>query len=215
VGAYGHTLWLLADGRVFAAGYNSYGQVGNGTTADQTAGPAHVETLHDVVDVWAGGGRYASSFASCAGGDFYAWGYNGYGQLGLGNNSSRTLPALHTLRDIAAVAIGTHHNLDYASNHSALLDGQGRAYAAGYNGSGQCGVGHHDEAVTTHQRMHLPQGVQGNIVQIQTMGYYSEQGTALLDHDGHVWACGYNGGHMLCATPTTASSMSIPQRVVF
>lgn len=215
VGSFGHTLWLLADGRVFGAGDSEVGQVGAGGTGNYTGAPVHIGTIANVTNIWVGGGRYASSYASLANGDFYCWGYNGYGQLGLGNTSHRTLPAPHPLQGIVDVAASTSGQTDYAYGHTVLLDAQGRAHAAGYNGNGQCGSGVFASSQTTHQLIQLPDGVQGTITQVRTMGYTSEQGTELLDLEGNVWVCGYNGGHMLCATPSSASTLALPVRVRF
>jgi len=214
-GSYGHTLWLLADGRVFGAGYSELGQVGAGGTGNYNGAPVHINTIANVTNIWVGGGRHASSYASLANGDFYCWGYNGYGQLGLGNTSNRTLPAPHPLHGIVDVAASTSSQTDYAYGHSVLLDDQGRAYAAGHNGSGQCGSGVLTSAQSTHQLIQVPDGVQGTITQVRTMGYTSEHGTELLDSEGHVWVCGYGGGHMLCATPSSANSLALPVRVFF
>lgn len=209
-GSYGHTLWLLDDGRVFVAGYSAYGQSGVGTS-NITSSPVHISTIADVVNIWAGGGQLASTYAACENGDFYCWGYNGNGQLGLGNTTHRNTPARHSLNNIVVVRRG----ISSPYSHTILLDNQGYAYAAGYNGTGQCGLGHHATSQTTHELMHLPQGVQGTIVEIQTIGHASEGGTALLDSAGRVWVCGYGGGRMLCVTPSSASTIDLPVPVMF
>lgn len=97
------------------------------------------------------------------------------------------MPAPHPLDGIVDVAVSASSQTDYAYGHSVLLDAQGRAHAAGYNGYGQCGSGVLTTAQSTHQLIQLPDGVQGTITQVRTMGYTSEQGTELLDSEGHVW----------------------------
>jgi alpha-tubulin suppressor-like RCC1 family protein len=207
---YGHTLWLLADGRVFAAGYNGYGQCGNGSTASPAGSPAPAAVLglSNIVDIWAVGGQYGSSFASRADGAFFAWGYNNNGQLGLGDPSNyKQTATLAPLTNIVALAGSAY--LTYA--HTVALDGAGRAYAAGHNGHGQCGVGH-TGAVRTHTLMKLPNGVQGTVTQVVAPGYSNATCSQLLDTRGRVWACGNNSSGML-GIGQTMGYTTIPAQV--
>ncbi len=111
-GAY-HSLALTADGHVYAWGYNNYGQLGNGSTANATTpveveGPGGTGTLSNIVAISAGGYH---SLALTADGHVYAWGYNGYGQLGNGSTTNATTPVevegpggTGTLSNIVAIA---------------------------------------------------------------------------------------------------------------
>lgn len=206
---HGHALWLLADGRVFAAGYNGYGQLGTGG-GSVSGDPVAVPGLSDIVAVWAVGGYPGVSFASRSDGAFFAWGYNGHGQLGLGNTSARPTPAQLPLTHIVAVAAPSHDGY----LHSLLLDRDGYAYAAGYNGNGQCGVGT-TGAVWTHRRLALPAGVQGTLTQISAAGHSTATASQLLDARGRVWSCGYNSGLMLGIGESNPSYLTIPARVRF
>jgi alpha-tubulin suppressor-like RCC1 family protein len=67
------------------------------------------------------------SLALAVSGRVYAWGWNGFGQLGLGDVQSRAsptlIPALSDVRSIAAgemhaIAIGKGHLLGWGSNSS-------------------------------------------------------------------------------------------------
>lgn len=81
-----HTLVLLEDGTVWAAGSNRRGQLGQSDLLSHE-GFVQVPNLGQVTDVAAGGNV---SFARGVNGTWYAWGDNRYGQLDL----STTIPYL-------------------------------------------------------------------------------------------------------------------------
>ncbi len=75
----------VANGQVFAWGYNGDGELGNGTTTDSNvpvAVTSFVLSSLDVTEVAAGEG---SSYALTNTGRLFAWGDNTYGQLGIGS----------------------------------------------------------------------------------------------------------------------------------
>lgn len=86
-----HSMALAADGEVFAWGYNNCGQVGSGSTANQPTPRKVTNCLHikRVVSIACG---QTSSMAVLDNGEVYGWGYNGNGQLGLGNNGNQLTP---------------------------------------------------------------------------------------------------------------------------
>ncbi|WP_367871429.1 chitobiase/beta-hexosaminidase C-terminal domain-containing protein [Luteolibacter sp. Populi] len=103
----GHTLALDGNGGVWAWGNNDYGQLGDGTAADNgyarrvknTAGTGELE---DIVMVSAGGdGTQGSSMALAEDGTLWVWGRNDHGQLGNGATSLATLlPIAHSQNNI-------------------------------------------------------------------------------------------------------------------
>ncbi len=90
-----HSLAVTTDGSVWAWGYNSNGQLGNGTTTNSYV-PTRVSGLTGVTEVAAG---EASSFARQPDGTVWAWGWNLYGQLGDGTTTNRTTPVRVSLPD--------------------------------------------------------------------------------------------------------------------
>ena len=82
-----HNLALAKDGTVWSWGYGFYGELGNGTKANSSL-PVKVKIgdgsvdLTGVVSIAAG---YYNSFAVRKDGTVWSWGYNNYGQLGLGD----------------------------------------------------------------------------------------------------------------------------------
>jgi alpha-tubulin suppressor-like RCC1 family protein len=84
-----HGCFALTDtGAVWMWGWNNYGQLGDGTRTDKntpTLIPAGYFHNKKIIDMWHGGGNYASTWAQTEDGDLYSWGYNGTGQLGQGH----------------------------------------------------------------------------------------------------------------------------------
>jgi uncharacterized repeat protein (TIGR02543 family) len=90
-----HSLAVTTQGRVYAWGWNYYGQLGDGTTISRNR-----PTLINVPNLKSGEtiaqvtvGLY-HSLAVTTQGRVYAWGSNDYGQLGNGTINSRTIPKL-------------------------------------------------------------------------------------------------------------------------
>ncbi len=79
---------LGSGGTLWAWGANTYGQLGNGSTAGSDL-PVKVKVPGKVVAVAAGGD---AAYALGSGGTLWAWGANTYGQLGNGSTAGSDLP---------------------------------------------------------------------------------------------------------------------------
>jgi alpha-tubulin suppressor-like RCC1 family protein len=96
-----HSLARAADGSALAAGSNSYGQLGDGTTTPHST-PVAVLGITNVVSLSAGD-QY--SLAMTADGSIWSWGFN-YGRLGDGTLlESRSTPV--KIRDGSLWKVGT------------------------------------------------------------------------------------------------------------
>ncbi|MBN8459853.1 MAG: cadherin-like beta sandwich domain-containing protein [Verrucomicrobia bacterium] len=138
-GGDGNDLVLESGGeRLLGWGYNSTGQVGDGTTTDRKVPtPVGGDVLTDKILVrWVVGSDH--DLALCADGTLAAWGYGIYGQLGDGSYGTRTFPVpvdrsgVLAGRTIIALAAGTS---------SLALCSDGEIAAWGYNFAGQVGDG--------------------------------------------------------------------------
>ena len=200
-----HTLAFQKYSTIRAWGFNRYGQLGNGVTADNQTPNSLVpvtvrkmgskSSLSGVVAV-AAGGYY--NLALDRNGDVWSWGNNFYGQLGRQSRiinsvftpmSTQTADRVQTdvngspFTGVTAIAAG--------GSHSLALDNGGNVWAWGYNGYGQVG----DGATTKSNRIYPvqvafidspPRAV--SIVKIAAGGSHS----LALDSDGYIWAWGYN-----------------------
>ncbi|XP_019910220.1 RCC1 and BTB domain-containing protein 1 isoform X4 [Esox lucius] len=155
-----HSLALTDAGEVYAWGYNNCGQVGSGSTANQPTPRRVSNCLQNKVVVSITCGQ-TSSLAVVQNGEVYGWGYNGNGQLGLGNNGNQLTPCrLVGLQGLRVLQVSTyiythkrtHTNLppgetllplQIASGyaHSLALTDEGLLYAWGANTYGQLGTG--------------------------------------------------------------------------
>lgn len=129
-----HTLALLKDGRVYAWGYNSCGQIGNGQIGGETAAPVLIDAFDGsrIVDVAAGSNF---SLALTEQGTVYAWGSNISGQIGSSDTAACfPLPVLvKGLKDAEAVYAGVHY--------AAVLKKDGTVWSWGHNSMEQLGTG--------------------------------------------------------------------------
>jgi len=124
----------LSNNDVWGVGANGYGQLctntGNRTTAAATP-------LSGIVAISAGRQHFLATETAITGGDLWACGQNGYGELGIGNTSPQStpviVPVLNNLNSISA-----------DPNHSAVLATVGgitRVWTWGRNYYGQLGNG--------------------------------------------------------------------------
>ena len=203
VGGY-HSLALCADGTVAAWGYNNYGQLGTGSTANAT-----VPVLIDQTGILAGksvvaiaAGAY-HSLALCADGTLAAWGYNSVGQLGRGNTINSSLPAAVTLtgvlagKTVATIAAGSSHNLVRCSD--------GTLVAWGANGYGQLG-----NRSTTNSSVPVAVDLTGELAgRTVVAGWTNYDHNLALCGDGTLAAWGLNSAGQLGNNSTTNSTMPV------
>ncbi|AZS38904.1 Endoglucanase C [Microbacterium oxydans] len=96
------TYALTAAGTAYAWGYNAFGQLGNGSTADSPV-PAAVQMPSGVTFTTIGGG-VAHAVAQGSDGNTYAWGLNFAGQVGDGTTTTRLTP-VPVNRDIVITGV--------------------------------------------------------------------------------------------------------------
>lgn len=184
------TMALRADGAVFGAGSNGYGQLGINSLTNTSSFTQSIG-LSNIVSVSVGCHQYYA-FAADANGNLFSTGYNLVGNLGNGNTSYRAaFGTVIGVSSVIAVACG--------GNHTLALTADGLLFAAGDNQYGQFGNG---TATTTAQTTFSQSPGISNITAIAAGGFHS---LALLA-DGTVFACGYTSRYYSFGTPASYSS---------
>jgi alpha-tubulin suppressor-like RCC1 family protein len=169
-----HTLALKTDSTVWGWGHNGYGQLGDSSNTDRYT-PVAVKGLGGGVKRLGAG--FYHSFALKSDGTLWAWGNNGYGQLGDSTTTSRTKPV--------QVKVLTSGVVDVTGGwyHSLALKEDGTVWAWGRNDYGQLGV--------PGSYSVIPMRV-GSVNQVVAIAAGQNHSLA-LKADGTVWAWGYNG----------------------
>ena len=144
-------LAVTSTGSLYAWGMNQYGQVGDGSNSDRTT-PVSVHLPIGVTVTAVAVGQY-HSLAVTSTGAVYAWGYNGFGQLGNGTTAPSAIPVLVPLpAGVIATAVGA------GDNHSLVVTSTGSVYTFGKNSFGQLGNGGTAQS-TVPVQVTLPSGV--------------------------------------------------------
>lgn len=198
----GHTAVRNNASKVFVWGaYDTFHEISS---------PVLVSSLQDIIALSSGNNF---TLALKKDGTVWAWGDNGYGQLGNGkeNTAHESIPAKVVgpegngyLQDIVAIASGDRHAL--------ALESDGTVWAWGDNSSGQLGNGDND-----YQDSFVPVQVQnknatGNLTDITDIDCGYEHSIA-LKKDGTVWTWGSNEYSQLGIHPGIEASV-VPVQVV-
>ena len=87
-----------------------------------------------------GGGNHFVALK--ANGEVWTWGYNGYGQLGIGNTETKNRPTKTNIYNSKDETQSTYA-IDVAAGayHTLILRKDGTVWATGYNNKGQLGNG--------------------------------------------------------------------------
>ncbi|WNG47720.1 hypothetical protein F0U60_29025 [Archangium minus] len=135
---------LKSTGEVYAWGFNTSGQSGNGTTSTETPSPVQVlredtsQPLTDVVAIAAGGVHGAAVRAD---GSLWVWGGNGAGQLGEAGYVNGTKVSYRTKAVQVSLPVGTTAvDVSAGLQVTLALLSDGTVYGFGSTTSGQLGT---------------------------------------------------------------------------
>ena len=164
----------------------------------QTLTPASSPTLHiNRATISAGG---ASGYAIDISGNLWAWGWNQYGQLGIGNTTNQHAP-------VSPIQMNNTLNVSSGDSHvMAIMDGGG-LWAWGNNNYGQLGDG------TTGTR-HAPHNIVSDHIIVNISAGYSH--SMAITSGGDLYAWGSNAAGQI-GDGTTINRLSptmVKQRVI-
>lgn len=181
------------------AGVNTWGTIGNGSTGGNQLTPFTVplagSSIYDLKQISGLGGGAGAVYALRTDGVLFSWGYNGFGQIGVGNTTNQANPQSTSLmtgvKEILYPNVVAWYNEYWSTAYFRKTDGT--YWAAGQNTYGQAGVARGDTTtITTWQRMFIPRTRDWTV-----LGAMLTQGAlwtpVMYDSDGVLWAWGYNG----------------------
>jgi len=174
----GHTIAVDRFGAAYTWGANGAGQLGDGTTNPSPV-PINVPGVSGIVGVAGAGAGPTNGFSLAVRSDgvVFAWGYNGDGELGLGNTSTGPMSPtqIPSFPNVLSVAAGR--------NFSTAVKKDGTVWAWGANTHGQLGKGDNFPSSSPLQIAGL-----ANIVKVSA----GSEHTLALRSDGAVFAWGFN-----------------------
>ena len=132
-----HSAALTDQGRLWTFGWSKYGQLGHGDNIDHWSPKILPEFAGGPITAAAGGWRHMCALAGSSG-TLYSWGWNQFGQLGIGSTEDSNAPRKVVVGTagvpVSAVACGWRHTI-------AVAGEGGDVYAWGRCTNGQLGHG--------------------------------------------------------------------------
>ena len=181
-----YTIILKNDGTLWGCGANGSGQLGLGDTTNRTTFTQVTTNADNIKSVCCG-----SSHTLILKNDGTVWGcgHNGYGELGLGNNTNKnTFTQITTnINDIKEIYCG--------GSHTFMLKNDSTLWGCGYNYNGQLGLGDSDDRYTFTE-------ITTNANNIKSICCGSHH-TLILKNDGSLWGTGRNNCSQLGLGDTT------------
>jgi|GEM_PF-6254960 len=198
-----HGLAIREDGSLWAWGSGTYGKLGTGNTRD-TLKPTMVDAGTGVHGKWkmvdAG---LSHSLGLREDGSLWAWGYNTYGQLGIGSNVPDRL-LVPTLVDEGTGWGGKFVQISSTAHHNIAIKANGSVWGWGWNAYGNVGNGNQvNVAIPTV--IDSGNGASGKW-KYASAGYYHN---VALRADSTIWGWGRNN-HGQLANANTAVNVLLP-----
>ena len=181
---------IKTNGTLWSWGYNSVGQLGDSTVyTTNRSSPVQVGALTTWSAVFCGG---RTIMAVKTDGTLWGWGFNAYGQLGIGNTNNYSSP-------MQVGALTTWSKVTIDSSRTLALKTNGTLWAMGLNNTGQMGDG------TTVNK--------SSPVQIGALTTWTATGKMGAIKGGELWSWGNNTSGRLGGGFITYTNYSSPKQV--
>ncbi len=172
-----HIVALKNDGTLWAWGYNSYGKLGDGTITNRSV-PTQENTEAADWNYISAGSDHTISIKND--GTLWAWGYNGFGQIGDGTTTTRYISTQESTDALDWRYIST------GGSHTVALKSDGTLWVWGKNDVGQLGNGS-----STKRDVLSPIQENSNTKNWMCIST-GESHTVALKSDGTLWVWGSN-----------------------
>lgn len=209
--AYDNTMVLTDAGDVAVWGYNGHGQLGHGNTSavqyvqnlnTTSIGPRSSDPNQIItkIDITRGYPTTANSlYALTKSGQLWAWGYNGYGQLGQNNTTNYSTP-VRMYFNTGALSSNIYDFAAGGGDYQAVyaLKEDGTLWACGQNSWGKLGVGNTANQYRLTPCTGLPAGLSPtDYLAIAPCGSSRAGICYVLLKDGRLFGTGYGGQYGL------------------
>lgn len=190
---------LKTDGSVWACGLNTHGQGGINSIVNTSVWvkcyDPNLNAGDKAVKIYTEGTTAGYSMIVTESGKLFVAGYNGLGQLGLGDvvqrNTFNLAPAsLFNNSPVIKVALGNYTDVSY-NGSSLVLTQEGRVYSAGFNTNGTCSTGGvvNPKSLFSEILYDVSHNVATDKVVDILVIFYSSY---ILTESGKLYACGLN-----------------------
>ena len=192
--AWAHAFIVLENGEIWSVGYNTYGELGIGNTTMQKTPVKTSLTTNDVKQIACYG--YGTAIVKTDG-TLWACGLNDYGQLGLGDTTSRT-SFTQVTDNVDKISCGSFHLM--------ILKNDGSLWGCGQNSYSQLGLGNNNTSAYSTITQ-ITTNINNDIAEI--IAAYTH--TIIIKKDYTLWMCGDNGHTTGMTSTTNYSFTQIPK----